>query len=290
MQDIAVIPSVPDPRLNSAECVITGQEKASHFSGLKQLLHGVCWSFLFISLVTSVFVSQRIIVKLKRWANAGKHWSKIAGVMFLSLFIFFAGISLNIYAWTVSTVQQDFYVRVFFGVVLLVLFRRPIFCIYIHCRNARHTRHNRLNLQWDLTSGHGENTSKNIHSCVFLYPAVFIACHHLLWILLGVITEPLWGSTVLVGITSVSSVCYFLVCEFHKAFYSPENSPLSCMFLILMIPGGFLAFVLLMLVLLVVAQAFLGESLISTVVQNGLVAIVTVGFSYLKLSKEGGGG
>ena len=274
------MPSVPDPRLNTAECVISGQEKASHFSGLKNLLHGVCWCYLFISLVVSVFVSQQVLVRLKSWAE-----DKIVGVMLSSWSIFVAGISLNIHAWKVSTVQQDLYVRVFCGFVLLVFLRRCIYCIGIHCRNGTCG-----DLQWDLTTGHGEDTSKNIHSWV-IYPAVFIACHHVLWILLGVITEPLWGCTVLVGVTSVFSVFYFLVCDLYN-FFSAQNYCLFFMALIL-ISGGFLALVLLLLVLLVVAQAFFGESLISTVVQNGLVAIGTVAYGYLKTKTgrgERGGG
>ena len=279
------MPSVPDPRLNTAECVISGQEKASHFSGLKNLLHGVCWSYLFISLVVSVFVSQQVLVHLKSWAEDKN--DQIAAVMLLSLFILVAGISLNIYAWSVSTFQQDLYVRVFFGFVLLVFLRRCIYCIVIHCWIGTRYR----DLQWDLTSGHGEDTSKNIHSWV-ICPAAFIACHHVLWILLGVITEPLWGCTVLVGVTSVFSVSYFLVCDLYNNFFSAQNS--WFFMALILILGGFLAFALLLLVLLVVAQAFFGESLISTVVQNGLVAIGTVGYGYLKTKtgrgERGGGG
>lgn len=275
------MPSVPDPRLNTAECVISGQEKASHFSGLKYLLPGVCWSSLVISLVMGVFVSQQVLVHLKNWDEG-----KIAGVMLLCLFIFVAEIPLSVYALIESTAQQDLYVRVFVGFVALVLCRRLFYCISIHCRN----RTPRRELQWGFTSGHGENTSKNILSWVFIYPAAFIACHHVLWILLGVITEPLWGSTVLVGVTSFFSVFYFLVCDLYNEYFSDQNSRVLFFMALILISGGFFAFVLLLLVLLVVAQGFFGESLISTVVQNGLVAIGTVGYSYLKTETGFGGG
>ncbi|KAL9956247.1 hypothetical protein ACROYT_G037697 [Oculina patagonica] len=67
LQDTAVVGSLHDPRINTAECVISGQEKALHFTGLKRLLHGVCWGLLFISLVMSLFVSQAIVVQLGEW-------------------------------------------------------------------------------------------------------------------------------------------------------------------------------------------------------------------------------
>ena len=275
---------MPDPRQNTIECVIAGHGKASHLPGLKKLLHGVCWSFLFISLVMGQFVSKHILVKLQSWDK-----DKIAGVMVLSLFIFFVGIGLNIYALITSTVKQDLYVRVFFLFVLFVFFRRCIYCAVIHCRN--HT----YKLHVYLTSGHDSDTSENIYSCVFLYPAVFMACHHVLWILLGVATEPLWGFTIFVVIASFFSVFYFLVWDIHKPSPPPasrcEKYFLYWMYLIL-IPGGFLAFVLLLLVLLVVAQAFFGKDFISTIVQNGLVAIVAFGYREIVRGEggEGGGG
>ena len=45
------------------------------------------------------------------------------------------------------------------------------------------------------------------------------------------------------------------------------------------------AFVLLLLVLFAVAQVFLSESLIATLIQNALTFVVTALFGYLRLSK-----
>ena len=108
-----------------------------------------------------------------------------------------------------------------------------------------------------------------------------MACHHLLWILLGIITEPFWGVTVLVSVMSVSAALFFLAYELHKAFPSPKCDFPFFMSVIL-IPAVFFAFVLLILVLFVVAQSFLSENLISAMVQNGLVLVATVWFGYLK--------
>ncbi len=282
------------------------------FSGLKQLLHGVCWSLLLISLVMSLFVSQSIVVQLGKWDDE-KDLSKLAAVMVLSVFVFVVGFSLNIYAWTLSTLQQDLYVRVFFGFVLLVLFRRFLWRIYnIHFRNNSTETDDKwcFIFKWNVTLGHGEGTSNNFVSCFFLYPAVFMACHHLLWVLLGIITEPFWGITILVGVVAICAAFYLLVFEFHSAYFSQphpsqgldnvrasEPSPshkkpkISLKFMIFIIDSilfviAFMAFVLLLFVFLVIAQAFLSgplsESLISTIVQTGLVTVVTLWLRYLK--------
>ena len=250
-----------------------GHDKASHFTGWKQLFHGVCWCILCISLFISHFVSQWLIVQLRIWKrDNNNNNSKVVAVMWLSLVVFASGLLLICCAWYRST---DVYVHVFFGFVMSVLVRRAVWCICIH-RNAT------KKIDLCFTAGHEELTSTNIISCFILYPAVFMACHHLLWILLGIITEPFWGISVLGAVVSISAVLFFLTYEFHKAFPSPECS-IPFMMSLILIPGIFLAFVLLILVLLVISQSFLSESLISTLVQNGLVLFATLWLRYLKV-------
>ena len=285
---MAVIPLVSDPRLNTVECVIPGHGKAPQFSGVKQLLHGVCWSLLVISLAMSTLSSQLITVKLRSWDGEDDYRSKIAATMFLSLLLFLGGLAYNLYicisATKVGNKQEISYVWVFFGSILFVLFRRLFWCMFVYewkCFSER-----------NLTGGHGEMTTKNLFSGVVLYPAVFIVFHHLLWILLGMITEPFWGFTVLVAVIALCAVLFFSLSELHRVF--PENF-LSCenwkekfiffmsLFLILAVLSAFVLFVV---VLFVVAQVFLSESLISTLIQNTLTFVVTVWFGYMNILKE----
>ena len=251
-----------------------GHDKASHFTGWKQLFHGVCWCILCISLFVSQFASQWLIVQLRFWRNNSNnnnyYNSKIVAVMWLSLVVFASGLLLIFCAWYRSRYK---YVPVFFGFMMFVLVRRAVWCIYIHGIKK---------FVWRFTKGHEELTSTNVISCFILYPAVFMACHHLLWILLGIMTEPFWGISVLGAVVSISAVLFFVTCEFHKAFPSPECS-LSFIMSLILIPGIFLAFVLLILVLLVISQSFLSESLISTLVQNVMVLFATFWLRYLKV-------
>ena len=133
-----------------------------------------------------------------------------------------------------------------------------------------------------LTEGHEENTSKNFVSCFVLYPAIFMACHHLLWILLGVVTEPFWGITILGTVFSISFCIYFLVYHLHLAFCDRENDCFKYTLITILILGGFIAVILFLLVLLTVAQVFLSESLISAVIQNVLVFVATIWFKSLR--------
>ena len=304
MQDIAVEPRRPDPSLNTVECVIEGHGKAPKFAWPKQLFHVVCWCILCISLVFSQFASQWLIVKLKDWNNQESERGKVEAVMLLSFSVFVLGLILIFFAWDHSN-----YVCVFSVFVLVVLVRRALWCIGLHCCIDKRRLVGRQSkyhyFDWFTFSKGHEVPSKNAFSLLVLYPAVFMACHHLLWILLGVITEPFWGLSVFVAVLSVSATFFFLTCEFYKDFPADErtctcNRCLGCnkccgwnycipFFLsLILVIMGFLAFLLLIFTLLVVAQSFLSESLISTLFQNSAVFISTVWLGkngYLNLSR-----
>ena len=273
-----------------------GHGKAPPFPDWKNLLHGVCWCILCISLVFSQVASQWLIVQLREW-NKKKNYSNVVAVMLLSLVVFVLGLFLIGYAWNRSCSSQK-YAWVFFICVVFVFARRVFWCLWRICRDDINFKH----LWWlSLTKGHENDPSTNAISFFILYPAVFMACHHLLWILLGVITEPFWGVSVLVAVISVSAVLIFFSCNFYEFYLSHECTcrpwcykcsgrrgcrcvywfPFS-MSLILVL-GSCAAFVLLIIVLLVVAQSFLSESLVSTLVQNGLVFFSTLWLGYLKL-------
>ena len=257
-------------------------ERAQNFDGPKKLFHGVCWSILCISLFVGQLASQWLIVELRKWKRAPENNregtpvndSKVSTVLFLSLIVFILGVCLICYA-LVS--QHDVYTFTFFAFVILVLFRRAIWCI--------HKRPTMGTFDWSLTKGNEKKTSTNIISCFILYPAVFMACHHLLWILLGIITEPFWGISVLAAVLSVSAVFCFLFHDFYTHFccFKCNRRYLMALFLDL---GGFVAFLVLVVVLFVVGQSFISESLITTLVQNVLVVSATLPFRYLKLKRE----
>ena len=259
-----------------------GDERAQNFVGPKKLFHAVCWSILCISLFVGQLASQWLIVELRNWKEAQENNrdgtpvndSKVATVLFLSLIVFILGVCLICYA-LVS--QHDVYAFTFFAFVILVLFRRAIWCI--------HKRPTMGTFDWSLTEGNEKKTSTNIISCFILYPAVFMACHHLLWILLGIITEPFWGISVLAAVLSVSAVFCFLFHDFRANFPSLECNR-KCLIAFFLDLGGFFAFLLLIFVLFVVGQSFLSESLITTLVQNILVVFATLTFRYLELDPK----
>ena len=228
----------------------------------------------------STLTSQWIIVELKSWDN-----SKIAAAMLLSILLFLGGLFINLYTWISATDvenEQDIYVKVFFGFICFVLLRRVGWCMYVQKKLKCFSELN-------LTKGHGKMTTENLFSGVVLYPAVFITYHHLLWILLGMITEPFWGFTILVAVISLCATFFFFVselyCVFPKKIYSSGKCKETFIFVMsfLLIVAVLFAFVLFMLVLFAVAQASMGESLISTLIQNILTFVVTAWLGYMNI-------
>ena len=181
-----------------------GQGKAPPFPDWKNLLHGVCWCILCISLVFSQVASQWLFVQLREWKNSSrveaekrKNDSQVAAVMLLSIVVFIAGLSLIFFAWSRSSFEQDYYMWAFLIslVFLATIYKSDNIDLY----------------KLSLTKGHESDPSGNVISFFTLYPAIFMACHHLLWILLGVITEPFWGISVLVAVISVSAILVFFL-------------------------------------------------------------------------------
>lgn len=278
-----------------------GHEKAPPFPDWRNLLHGVCWCILCISLVFSQVASQWFIVQLREWktsrveAEKRKNDSQVAAVMMLSIVVFITGLLLIFCTWSRSSFNQDYYMWAFFIFVVLVLARRALWCFWRICKSDNIDDLYKLS----LTNGHESDPSRNVFSFFTLYPAIFMACHHLLWILLGVITEPFWGVSVLVAVISVSAILVFFFYDFYEYYFSHERSDhenecsarrdwrcedwFSFFMSLFLVLGSCAAFVLLIIVLLVVAQSFLSESLVSTLVQNGLVFFSTLWLGYLKL-------
>ena len=99
------------------------------------------------------------------------------------------------------------------------------------------------------------------------------------------------------AVISVSAVLVSFSCDFYDFYLSHEatcrcdrcSERKKCVYWfpfamsLILVLGSCAAFVLLIIVLLVVAQSFLSESLVSTLVQNGLVFFSTLWLGYLKL-------
>ena len=265
-----------------------GHGKAAAFPGVQQALHGVCWCVLIIALGISSVASQVVLMKLGDFANSAKNAdkSKAAALLLLLLFVLVVGFILMFFPFILFKnfpkfdPQSDFYLIAFVVSYLLVFIRRIFW--WLRCTPKQF----RVISITNLVKGHELERSTNIWSCI-VHPALFTSLHHLLWIVLGIITEPFWAVPVLMAICTVLFVFYYLVYQYHKGLSSKDSSGHlrhSAQALGLSIIS-FLLVGLFIFTLLVVGQAFLSESLIANVVQSVLVIVTTLWFKYAKSEK-----
>ena len=277
-----------------------GHGKAAAFPGVKQALHWVCWFVLVITLGMSTVASQIVLMKLgdycQKQPGSSEHLSedsaknddksKAAALLLLLLFVLVVGFIVMFFPFVLFKnfpkfdPQSDFYLIAFVVSYLLVFIRRIFW--WLRCTPKQF----RVISITNLVKGHELERSTNIWSCI-VHPALFTSLHHLLWIVLGIITEPFWAVPVLMAICTVLFIFYYLVYQYHKGMSSKDSSGHlrhSAQALGLSIIS-FLLVGLFIFTLLVVGQAFLSESLIANVVQSALVIVTTLWFKYTKHEK-----
>ena len=150
-----------------------GDGKAPPFPDWKNLLHGVCWYILCISLVFSQVASQWLIVQLRKWKNSSrveaekrKNDSQVAAVMLLSIVVFITGLSLIFFAWSRSSFEQDYYMWAFFISAMLVLARRALWCFLRIYKSDNIDLH-----KLSLTKGHESDPSGNYYFLLHTLPS-----------------------------------------------------------------------------------------------------------------------
>ena len=77
LQSIAIRPTAPDPSQSTVRCITAGHGKAS-FSGIKKVLHGVCWIIVIVALVLSFCASQILMEHLEKNEKKMKNEKKAA--------------------------------------------------------------------------------------------------------------------------------------------------------------------------------------------------------------------
>ena len=250
---MAIRPTAPDPSKNTVKCITGDRWRASQE---EKALNSVCWCILVIALLMSIVASRMLRIELKEYLNESQdqaHKSKAVAILSLLLLIFVLGFILLIVA--LAHFDQDWYL-VGFSVVFVGLFG------------------------WRLVRFGKVYSSLQQCSIEFIYyavvyPSLFIAFHHLLWIILGIITEPFWALPVSVAISSVLFLLYFLIYLYHKV--------LSCnirreLFLLVLL---FVAFLLLIYVVLLVGQTVFSEDWIASVVLSIFISVVSIWFKYV---------
>ena len=118
--------------------------------------------------------------------------------------------------------------------------------------------------------------------CEFLctaYPGVLIAVHHILWVMIGIITEPFWALPVVTTLM-ILAFLFFVLSSLYFSFQKWESWQ-TINFLLLVAVA--ISVMLVQFSFLLIVHQFFDESLISSAIQSALVVIISI---WLKSSKD----
>ena len=318
LQSMAIRPTAPDPSQSTVKCVTAGHGKAS-FTGFKKALHDiVCWIILLVALMLSLLVSQTLMVYLNRAkkvtkpAEASEEASATPSIELEPI----ATTAAPTAAPTSATATREareareaaakakanatlvllWVVSILAFATTLIITLIIVICYYFdqecHLNRAEYLKEDCYFVTFcisvfvilGLSCWCYKKNCCNVQCWqnVIVHPSLFIAFHHLLWVLLGIITEPFWAIPVLVAVSSVLFVLYFLVYEYYLGMDGKFTYTKELWFFV----SCFLGFLLLILILVVVGQAFFSDSLIANVAQSIMMLLLPYGVSLLHLENR----
>lgn len=196
-------------------------------------------------------------------SNQGKVKSKSA--LLFTFIVFWLGIIIAIIAASHSIREQLIYPLTYLLFIFLVCLRRVLYCL-----SQKHIEFNNGKITWKFeTNGTAEPP------WVFLctaYPGVFIAVHHILWVMIGIITEPFWALPVVTTLVMLAFLFYVLS-SLYFSFQKWEIWQTINFFLLVAVA---ISVMLVQFSFLLIGHQFFDESLISSAIQSALVVIISI--------------
>ena len=196
LEDIAVIPTQLNPALNHVECIV--EEKPSDFElhRVKKIFPHICWAFWFFSLIAGYFVTV-VFVQL---FQERKKDIVVKEILILSLTVFCVGFLFGILVIVYDS-RKGGYKWVYPSIHLLSMIFTYMLG-YVYCRVS--LEHQNQHLKWKLAH---------------VYPSSFVMIHSILWMMVGMITEPHWAIPVVTS--HAAAVCLF--CLLLGFCHSPDR-------------------------------------------------------------------
>lgn len=179
---------------------------------------------------------------------------------------------MAIFAAGYSIQGQVIYPLVYLLFIFLICLRR-----FLYCLSRGHIERNNGKISWKFEKN--GNAEPGWGFLCTAYPGCFIAVHHTLWVMIGIITEPFWALPVVTTIVMLAFLFYVL----SSLFFSLEKWDMwqRINFALLVAVG--MSVMLVQFSFLLIGQQFFDESLISSAIQSALVVIISI---WLKSSDE----
>ena len=268
LEDIAISPSSFNPSLNSVECVADGGYE-NHLKNINKAFPQICWLILFSSLIGSNLIRMLVLKYCRGESNRAK------SILSLVFVVLLCGTIVAIVAVIYSRQAQIIYPLTYLLFILLIF----LLCSAYYLFQAGNEDNKIACFKF---GNNGKLQSKSILLWT-TYPGIFIAVHHALWVMIGIITEPYWALPVATSFIMFAFLFYLLSALFFSQTQEWDTS--------MKIKFGFMiaaciSVVMVQLSFLLVGNQFFDESLLSSAIQSALVVIISIWFRSIKKVNE----
>ena len=253
LQDLAVIPSIRDPQLNSAECVTEGHKPDIKATGQSDRIIAIlCCSCLFSILSGPLLASYVMHYKKTQPENEKRRTIDILCGVLLVIFL-----SLFILSIILECECQNFILAIYPSIAVLGFVVGG--CTYRSCPIKREDQ-TLVDVRW------------------YAMPC-FVACanltvYHFCWLLIGIMLNPTWGLAVLLVVCLVIGVFTYTV----FTFLSSDEHCCQSFFLCL---AALLAVCFLIVVVILAGQSYYGRQTADEVLKDGVLYLISISFSWL---------
>ena len=192
LEDIAVIPAQLNPALNHVECVVEEKHPGFELQRIKKTLPCICWAFWLFSITAGYFAT---VVFIQLFQEREKDVVKIA--LTFSFTVSFVGFVFGIIAIFYGTPMKGYqmvYPSIYLSSVVLTYI---LGYVYYRVSLVHINRHLKRML-------------------VHVYPSSFVMIHSILWMMVGMITEPYWAISVVTSQAAAVRLLYLLLGFFHS--------------------------------------------------------------------------
>ena len=232
------------------------------FESVKKAFPQMCWIFWLFSLIGSYFINM-ICIQLFNETYNNNSDVVVKATLFFLIVVFCLGVISAITALSYSAQgSQVVYPLVYVFSIVLVFLRGFMYC--------------RINLKTDALVN--PRTLQNI-SPYAVDPGCFIVVHYVLWMMIGMITEPFWALPVVTSCAVVIflfyvSAFFYLSADRHWDTRDKVNLAVLVFAVLSTISVQFSFFL--------VGSHFFNEGLVSSIIPSVLVVILSVWCKFFK--------
>ena len=247
LEDIAVIPAQLNPALNHVECVMEEKPPGFELQRAKKIFPHVCWAFWFFSVIAGYFAT---VLFIQLFREKKKKDVMVSSTLTFSVTLLCVGLLFGILAVVYSTRKGGY--EMVYPFIYLSSMGLTYILGYVYCY---------------VTVEEKKESWKLAH----VYSSSFVMIHSILWMMVGMITEPYWAIPVVT--LHAAAVClFYLLLGFC---YSPDREwdtrdiiNLTLLFILLM------SIISVQVLFFLVVSHFFNEGLIFSAIPSVLIIIL----------------